>query len=467
MAHNAAVSDTQTLGVAALDAERIMSVAQMVGELARCEVGGLTHAEFLDAHAAVAQLGRLADALRARFAGDLARRSTADLPGGGLARNQGFGNVKEMVARTTGSSYAGAARSIEAGLALTPEPSLVAPGERHPAAATPRYPAVAQATLDGSLSVECAGLIVAGLQTLGDSLSTEQVHALERRLVDKASRLSAHEVRRLVAQAVARADVKRHEAREERQHAERYLTWAEDQSGMVTFSGKLDPVTAAPIRTVIEQVVTQNLRRRRSQDPLEKDQRTIGQMRADALFEVCRHAIGYTDTDTSSVRTTVVVRIDKKQLDEGVGLGTIDGVTQPVSVGQLRRLAGDAEIVPEVLSHDSEVLDLGRRVRMFTRAQRLALLERDGGCAKCHAPPEHCEAHHIRWWERGGRSDLNNGVMLCTRCHHDVHRQGWGIAVHGGRVSFIPPPDIDPAQIPRLGGAAALTLDDEPELQAA
>jgi hypothetical protein len=467
MAHNAAVSDTQTLGAAAIDAERIMSVAQMVGELARCEVGGLAHAEFLDAHAAVAQLGKLADALRARFAGDLARRSTADLPGGGLARSQGFGNVKEMVARTTGSSYAGAARSIEAGLALTPEPSLVAPGERQPAAATPRYPAVAQATLDGNLSVECAGLIVAGLQTLGDSLSSEQVHALERRLVDKASRLSAHEVRRLVAQAVARADVKRHEAREERQHAERYLTWAEDQSGMVTFSGKLDPVTAAPIRTVIEQVVTQNLRRRRSQDPLEKDQRTIGQMRADALFEVCRHAIGCTDTDTSSVRTTVVVRIDKKQLDEGVGLGTIDGVTQPVSVGQLRRLAGDAEIVPEVLSHDSEVLDLGRRVRMFTRAQRLALLERDGGCAKCHAPPEHCEAHHIRWWERGGRSDLNNGVMLCTRCHHDVHRQGWGITVHGGRVSFIPPPDIDPAQIPRLGGAAALTLDDEPELQAA
>jgi hypothetical protein len=97
---------------------------------------------------------------------------------------------------------------------------------------------------------------------------------------------------------------------------------------------------------------------------------------------------------------------------------------------------------------------------MFTPAQRLALLERDGGCAKCHAPPEHCEAHHIRWWEQRGRTDLANGVMLCTRCHHDIHRQGWEILVTYGRVEFIPPPTIDPARSPRPGGLGAVTIDD-------
>jgi hypothetical protein len=228
----------------------------------------------------------------------------------------------------------------------------------------------------------------------------------------------------------------------------------------VTFTGRLDAVTAAPIRTVIEQIVTHDFRARRDQDPSERDQRTVGQMRADALLQVCRHALGCKETDQSGIRTTIIVRINKQDLDAGGGLGRIDGTSQPVSVSQLRRLAGDAGIIPEVLGGESEDLDLGRRVRIFTPAQRLALLERDGGCAKCHAPPEHCEAHHIRWWERGGSTDLANGVMLCTRCHHDIHRQGWNILVRAGRVAFIPPPHIDPLQHPRPAGLAALELTD-------
>jgi hypothetical protein len=259
---------------------------------------------------------------------------------------------------------------------------------------------------------------------------------------------------------VARADLPGHEARERRQFAERYVVFKEDQNGMVDFSGRLDAVTAAPIRTVIEQIVTQQLRNRRDQDPAELDQRSVGQMRADALFEICRHALGCSEADRSGVRTTIIVRMNKRDLDAGSGLGSIDGIDVPVSVGELRRLAGDAGVIPAVLAGDSEVLDLGRRVRMFTRAQRLALVERDGGCAKCHAPPEHCEAHHIRWWERGGTSDLSNGVMLCTRCHHDIHRSGWNIRVHSGRVEFIPPADVDPTRTPRLGGLAATTLAD-------
>ena len=159
------------------------------------------------------------------------------------------------------------------------------------------------------------------------------------------------------------------------------------------------------------------------------------------------------------MRTTIVVRMDKSELESGVGVGRIDGTAVPVSVGELRRLAGDAGVVPAVLGGGSEVLDLGRTVRLFTGAQRLALLEREGGCAKCHAPPEHCEAHHITWWEHGGASDIANGVMLCTRCHHDVHRERWGILAGAGRVEFIPPSHVDPARTPRLGGLAAVTLE--------
>ena len=320
---------------------------------------------------------------------------------------------------------------------------------------------MAEAALAGELSVDAAALITSGLETLTDRVPSERLHELEKRLVGKAVHLAAHEVRRLVATAVAHADVAGHEEREKRQHAERFLAWKEDHQGMVTFTGRLDAVTPAPIRAVIEQVVTQNFRNRRDQDPSDPDQRTVGQMRADALALVCRHALGCRETEISGIRTTIVVRINKRDLDTGHGLGRIDGTDQPVSVGQLRRLAGDAGIIPEVLGGESEVLDLGRTKRIFTRAQRIALVERDGGCTKCHSPPEHCEAHHIRWWERGGGTDLSNGVMLCTRCHHDIHRQGWNIRIHAGRVEFIPPPQIDPSRQPQPGGLAAITLGGE------
>lgn len=453
----------------AIDTAEIERVSSLVGDLARRDVSGLSRDDLLEVYDAVARLGRLAGTLQSRFAGEIARRSTPDHVGGGLARQQGFGNAGQMVSSVTGGSKAGAMRSIEAGLALTPVVAPVGPGEGSapagmsadgvgPMSRSPRYPAVAAASLAGDLSVDAAGLITAGLETLTDRMDADRLHDLERRLVAKAVTLAAHEVRRLVASAVARADLAGHEERERRQHAERYVAFKEDHTGMVTLSGRLDAVTAAPIRTVIEQVVTQRFRARRDQDPMEADQRTVGQMRADALFEMCRHALGCTGTDSSGVRTTVVVRMDKADLETGRGLGRIDGTAQPVSVGELRRLAGDAGIVPQVLGGDGEVLDQGRKVRLFTRAQRIALVERDGGCAKCHAPPEHCEAHHIRWWDRGGRTDLANGVMLCTRCHHDIHRQGWDIRVEAGRVSFIPPPHIDPERRPRPGGVAALEI---------
>jgi len=430
----------------AIDTAEISRVSALVRDLARRDVSALSHDDLVDAHDAVAQLARLAGTLQARFAGEIARRSSPDLPGGGLARQQGFGNAGTMIARVTGGTTAGAMRAIEAGKALVPD-------------ATPRYPAVAAASLEGDLSVDSAALIVTGLDSLAERIPEQALRDLESKLVAKARTLAAADVRRLVARAVARADVAGHMEREKRQHAERFIAWKEDHTGMVTFSGKLDPVTAAPIRTVIEQIVTQQFRARRDNDPLSPDRRTVGQMRADALYELSRHVLGCKETEQSGVRTTIVVRLDARDVATGVGLGRIDGTDQPVSVRELRRLAGDAEVMPALLSDDGEVLDLGRARRLFTRSQRIALLERDGGCAKCHAPPEHCEAHHIRWWDRGGGTDLDNGVMLCTRCHHDVHRQGWDIEVSHGVVSFIPPPHIDPERRPLIGGEAALELD--------
>jgi hypothetical protein len=170
------------------------------------------------------------------------------------------------------------------------------------------------------------------------------------------------------------------------------------------------------------------------------------------------HGLGC-EAPTSGVKSTVVVRIDNDAMASELGVGESDGTSTPLSAGTLRLMAVEAEILPLVLGGESLPLDLGRSRRLFTRAQKLAVVERDGGCSWCHAPPSYCEVHHIRWWDRDvGRTDLENALLLCAACHHRIHYDDWRIEITDGRVWFTPPRGIDPTQTPRLGGKAHLAL---------
>ncbi len=195
--------------------------------------------------------------------------------------------------------------------------------------------------------------------------------------------------------------------------------------------------------------------------PVIQDRRSIPQVQADALAELARHALGCQAAPGSVPATTIVVRMSLDALRDGVGTAEIDGIDRPISAGAVRKLAADAELIPAVLGADSVPLDLGRGTRLFTRYQRIALMERDGGCASCGANITYAEAHHIDWWSAGGTTDLSNGVMLCASCHHQIHDQGWQIRITGrdrrGQVWFIPPPHLDPKQTPKLGGKARFT----------
>jgi hypothetical protein len=73
----------------------------------------------------------------------------------------------------------------------------------------------------------------------------------------------------------------------------------------------------------------------------------------------------------------------------------------------------------------SDVLDLGRARRLVTPRQRRALLIRDG---KCCAHPgcrnrRGLEAHHVKHWMHGGKTDLDNLILLC-QMHHLAHHHG-------------------------------------------
>ena len=114
------------------------------------------------------------------------------------------------------------------------------------------------------------------------------------------------------------------------------------------------------------------------------------------------------------------------------------------------RLAGQCCLAWAVHDSKGSILAHGRARRLATRAQADALLARDRGCAfpGCDHPATWCERHHVKEWQRGGRTDLDNLVLLCRYHHAKFAQQGWGIVMRDGVPWFIPPPRIDPERKP-------------------
>lgn len=97
------------------------------------------------------------------------------------------------------------------------------------------------------------------------------------------------------------------------------------------------------------------------------------------------------------------------------------------------------------------VLSLTTTGRLATPAQLRALAVRDGGCVipGCSRPPAWCDAHHVVWWSRGGKTVLENLVLLCTSDHTAVHTGLWRVVMVDGLPHVIAPPWLDPQQRPR------------------
>ena len=124
--------------------------------------------------------------------------------------------------------------------------------------------------------------------------------------------------------------------------------------------------------------------------------------------------------------------------------------TGPVPAASVRKLACDADMLPVVLSGSGRILDIGRTQRLFPPHLRKALHARDGGCAfpGCTIPGPWTEAHHIRYWRQGGPTSTDNGVLLCSHHHHEVHKENWRIRVLAGVPWFVPPAYVDPDRVP-------------------
>lgn len=415
----------------------------------------LSRAKLLDVLESMGVMQRRLDGLQAEVAAAVAFESRPELGAEGMAKRHGYRSAAAMVAAVLGGSSGDAARFVKVGQAVAPRTSLL--GDVLPA----KYPALAKALAAGTLGVQAAALIVTLLERVRLKVGSAAVEAAESLIVAHAEGMTLDDVRRLLARAEAWLDPDGVAPKERDARDRRSLTMFE-REGSLHLSLQTDLASGAAIRAAIQAYVSASFRARAEApdgDAADADRRTVAMLQADALAAICDHALDCDNGGMPATGATVVVRMDLRDLVSGLGSGTIDGSEQRVSAATCRRMAEGGGVIPVVLGGAGEILDWGREKRLFTRAQRLALVERDGGCAMCGLPPQMTKAHHLRWWQRdAGPTDLSNGVLLCESCHHRIHDNGWEIRVDGigaaARVWLIPPPTVDPAQRPRLGGRA-------------
>jgi len=395
---------------------------------------------------------REAEARIVQLAAEVSRRSnTPDA----LADRHGCTSAAALFAQIGGISPAAAARWVR--LAAQIRSRVMLSGDVAP----PLFPLVGAAVSDLQISAESASAIVTALSSTSPRAAVDDLIAAEAALVAFAREHPTDTVRRLAAQWRDALDPDGLEPAElvERRSLRRTLM----ASGLKRFVLDLDPEGAAYLDAAIDSAVGAGLRVPRFEDTPDPSDSTalpepvvsVAQLGADAIVDLARHGIACDNTVVPIPAATVVVRMSIESLLQGTGLAEIDGSLSTIPADVARRMAADAHIIPAVLGGSSDVLDWGYSRRLFSRAQRLALAERDGGCAwgDCNRPPSYTQAHHIRWWQaHAGPTDLSNGVLLCSKHHHAIHDHGWAVEVRDNVPWFIPPSSVDATRRPRRGG---------------
>ena len=137
----------------------------------------------------------------------------------------------------------------------------------------------------------------------------------------------------------------------------------------------------------------------------------------------------------------------------------------------VQRLVCDGRIRTVIHDGASNVLDVGRSHRLVTdRQYRALLLRQHGHCGHPGCPnTKALHAHHRIHWIHGGRTDLDNLLLLCER-HHVAHHAG-EFEIHtagAGRFRFVSPTGRDlsaPHRSPANPDTAPLE-DEHPDVAA-
>ncbi|WP_432869477.1 DUF222 domain-containing protein [Microbispora rosea] len=112
----------------------------------------------------------------------------------------------------------------------------------------------------------------------------------------------------------------------------------------------------------------------------------------------------------------------------GMPLGTVPGLLlatgQMLPVASVHRLARTSALVRLVMDAEGQVLDMGRKVRLATPAQRRAVFARYATCwvDGCPLPATMCQIDHADNWSTGGLTDLKLLGPACQFHNRDRYQ---------------------------------------------
>ena len=287
------------------------------------------------------------------------------------------------------------------------------------------HPEVDTALADAAVTLDQAQVIVDAVDALpGDLCGADTVDQAKTFLLEEARHHDAKALRilgrRLLdvldPEAADAEEARRLEAEEADARARASFTMSDDGHGSCHGRFTIPSLHGAMLRKALMAFAAP----KRNPD---LDSSTPSRHRMGLAFcEYLESRPEHTVPSAGGVAATVVVTMTVEALMGGLqAAGLCDGTR--ISAGEARRLACTAGIIPVVLGGPSQPLDVGRQRRFHTKAMRIAMGIRDGGCTVvgCDRPPAWCQAHHDQPWSSGGDTNLEDGRLLCQRHHTLAH----------------------------------------------
>lgn len=227
-----------------------------------------------------------------------------------------------------------------------------------------------------------------------------------------------------------------------------YLAFAEDDDGMVRINARLPAEDGMLVQKAVERMINTATPETSADSTKEcglqaksvsAEARLLiqsarfGRRRASALVRIAEHYLGGGPAEDSALsnadkyQIVVHVNVNDAHRDCQVSGGECTYLEDGhfIAPEVAKRLACQASVTTIVEDDDGNVLNIGRRSRMPTRAIELAVDARDNGTCQfpsCHQT-RYTDQHHIIGWADGGETSVRNLITLC-RYHHTRQHEG-------------------------------------------
>jgi hypothetical protein len=309
-----------------------------------------------------------------------------------------------------------AAGRVKLALAVTP-PRLIT-GEL----VEPQHPKTAAALAEGLISARAAATVVRMTDKIDDLLADQSAPLYETALLDFAAEHDPDLLARFANGLFARVDQDGAFRDIETAHRRRALTLQGRADGSATVTGELTCEAAEYLETLLD-----TLGKPHTGPDGERDPRTPGQRRHDALLEALKLLYASGDLPTANgCATTLVLTATVDDFANGTGIvQTAHGYAVPTAVAD-RWLDPKAKAILVLLSKSKKILAYSDQQRLFTEQQRLAMYARDKGCSYpgCDAPLSWTQAHHVTDYAITKRTCVDDGTLVCTANHALFEQMG-------------------------------------------